>query len=89
MKPEQRVKKLAEIEKLIADGVPAIEAAKRVGVTTTTYYTWRRGKKARVRARPPVTLEVPTPFRASSVALPIMGTKGLSLVKKTSARKAA
>lgn len=40
--PEQIVAKLRKADELIGGGKTPAEAAKTLGVTTTTYYRWRR-----------------------------------------------
>jgi putative transposase len=40
--PEQIIRKLREAEVLIAEGMTAVEAARRIGVTEQTYYRWRK-----------------------------------------------
>jgi transposase-like protein len=39
--PEQVVRKLAEADKLIAEGATAESAARQIGVAGATYYRWR------------------------------------------------
>ena len=39
--PEQIIRKLREAEVLIAEGMTAVEAARKIGVTEQTYYRWR------------------------------------------------
>ncbi len=40
--PEQIIRKLREAEILIAEGMPAIQSARQIGVTEQTYYRWRK-----------------------------------------------
>jgi transposase-like protein len=40
-KPEEIVAKLRQVEVLLAQGKPATEAVRTVGVTEQTYYRWR------------------------------------------------
>ena len=40
--PEQIIRKLREAEILIAEGMPANQAARQIGVTEQTYYRWRK-----------------------------------------------
>lgn len=40
--PEQIIRKLREAEVFIAEGMTAVEAARRIGVTEQTYYRWRK-----------------------------------------------
>ena len=40
--PEQIIRKLREAEVLIAKGMTAQQAARKVGVTEQTYYRWRK-----------------------------------------------
>ena len=40
--PEQIIRKLREAEVLIAEGMTAIELARKIGVTEQTYYRWRK-----------------------------------------------
>ena len=40
-KPEEVVAKLRQVEVLLAQGKPATEAVRTIGVTEQTYYRWR------------------------------------------------
>ena len=40
--PEQIIRKLREAEVFIAEGITAVEAARKIGVTEQTYYRWRK-----------------------------------------------
>ena len=40
--PEQIIRKLREAEVLIAEGMTAAEAARKIGVSEQTYYRWRK-----------------------------------------------
>jgi transposase-like protein len=40
-KPEELVAKLRQVEVLLAQGKPATEAVRTLGVTEQTYYRWR------------------------------------------------
>jgi hypothetical protein len=40
--PEQIIRKLREAEILIAEGLPANQAVRRIGVSEQTYYRWRK-----------------------------------------------
>jgi len=40
--PEQIIRKLREAEILIAEGQPAAQAVRRIGVSEQTYYRWRK-----------------------------------------------
>ena len=40
--PEQIIRKLREVEILIAEGLPANQAVRRIGVSEQTYYRWRK-----------------------------------------------
>jgi len=40
--PEQIIRKLREAEILIAEGLPAAQAVRRIGVSEQTYYRWRK-----------------------------------------------
>ena len=40
--PEQIIRKLREAEILIAEGMPAAQAVRRIGVSEQSYYRWRR-----------------------------------------------
>ncbi len=40
--PEQIIRKLREAEVIIAEGITAQQAARKVGVTEQTYYRWRK-----------------------------------------------
>jgi transposase-like protein len=40
--PEQIIRKLREAEILIAEGMPANQASRQIGVTEQTYYRWRK-----------------------------------------------
>ena len=40
--PEQIIRKLRETEILIAEGQPAAQAIRRIGVSEQTYYRWRK-----------------------------------------------
>ena len=40
--PEQIIRKLREAEILIAEGMTAVEAARKIGITEQTYYRWRK-----------------------------------------------
>ena len=40
--PEQIIRKLREAEVFIAEGMTAVEAARKIGVTEQTYYRWRK-----------------------------------------------
>ena len=40
--PEQIIRKLREAEILIAEGMPANQAARQISVTEQTYYRWRK-----------------------------------------------
>ena len=40
--PEQIIRKLREAEVLIAQGMPAQQAARQIGVSEQTYYRWRK-----------------------------------------------
>jgi putative transposase len=40
--PEQIIRKLREAEVFIAEGMTAIEVARKIGVTEQTYYRWRK-----------------------------------------------
>ena len=39
--PEQIVRKLLEADKLLAQGISAVEVARQLGVSEQTYYRWR------------------------------------------------
>ena len=41
-KPEEIVAKLRQVEVLLAQGKPAVEAVRAIGVTEATYYRWRQ-----------------------------------------------
>ena len=40
--PEQIINKLREAEIHINQGIPIVEASRKIGVTEQTYYRWRR-----------------------------------------------
>ena len=40
--PEQIIRKLREVEVLIAEGMTTRNAARQIGVTEQTYYRWRK-----------------------------------------------
>ena len=40
--PEQIIRKLREAEILIAEGMPAAQAVRRIGISEQTYYRWRK-----------------------------------------------
>ena len=40
--PEQIIRKLREAEVFIAEGMTAVEASRKIGVTEQTYYRWRK-----------------------------------------------
>ena len=40
--PEQIIRKLREAEVLIAEGMPAQQAARQIGVSEQSYYRWRK-----------------------------------------------
>ncbi len=40
--PEQIIQKLREAEVLIAQGMPAQQAARQIGVSEQSYYRWRK-----------------------------------------------
>jgi transposase-like protein len=40
--PEQIIRKLREAEVCIAEGMTAVEAARKIGVSEQTYYRWRK-----------------------------------------------
>ena len=40
--PEQIIRKLREAEILIAEGLSAAQAVRRIGVSEQTYYRWRK-----------------------------------------------
>jgi transposase-like protein len=40
--PEQIIRLLREAEVLIAEGMTAVEAARKIGVSEQTYYRWRK-----------------------------------------------
>src|ERR1700692_3079185 len=40
--PEEIVAKLRQVEVLMSQGKPAVEAVRTVGVTEATYYRWRQ-----------------------------------------------
>ena len=40
--PEQIIRKLREADVFIAEGMTAVEAARKIGVTEQTYYRWRK-----------------------------------------------
>ena len=40
--PEQIIRKLREAEVFIAEGMPAAEAVRKIGVSEQTYYRWRK-----------------------------------------------
>ena len=40
--PEQIIRKLREVEVLIAEGMTTGNAARQIGVTEQTYYRWRK-----------------------------------------------
>lgn len=40
--PEQIIRKLREAEVFIAEGMTAVEAARKIGVSEQTYYRWRK-----------------------------------------------
>ena len=40
--PEQIIRKLREAEVAIAKGQPAVEVARKLGITEQTYYRWRK-----------------------------------------------
>ena len=40
--PEQIIRKLRETEVYIGEGITAREAARQIGVTEQTYYSWRK-----------------------------------------------
>jgi transposase len=40
-RPEKIVAKLRQVEVLLAQGKPAVEAVRTLGVTEQTYYRWR------------------------------------------------
>jgi len=41
-KPEEIVAKMRQVELLLSQGKPAVEAVRAIGVTEATYYRWRR-----------------------------------------------
>ena len=41
-KPEEIVSKLRQVEVLIGQGMPRIEAIRQIGVVEQTYYRWRK-----------------------------------------------
>jgi putative transposase len=40
--PEQIINKLREAEVHISQGIPIVEASRKIGVTGQTYYRWRK-----------------------------------------------
>jgi putative transposase len=40
--PEQIIRLLREAELFIAEGMTAVEAARKIGVSEQTYYLWRK-----------------------------------------------
>ena len=40
--PEQIITMLREAEVLLSQGITAVEAARKLGITEQTYYRWRR-----------------------------------------------
>jgi len=40
--PEQIIRKLREAEVFIAEGMTAVEAARKIGVSEQTFYRWRK-----------------------------------------------
>ena len=40
--PEQTIRLLREAEVFIAEGMTAVEAARKIGVSEQTYYRWRK-----------------------------------------------
>src|SRR3954466_6851827 len=41
-KPEEIVAKLRQVDVLVAQGTPVVEAIRTIGVTEVTYYRWRQ-----------------------------------------------
>ena len=41
-KPEEIVAKLRQVDVLVAQGTPVVEAIRAIGVTEVTYYRWRQ-----------------------------------------------
>ena len=41
-RPEEIVAKLRQVELLVGQGKPAVEAVRAIGVTEATYYRWRQ-----------------------------------------------
>ena len=41
-KPEEIVSKLRQVEVLMGQGMPRIDAIRQIGVTEQTYYRWRK-----------------------------------------------
>lgn len=41
-KPEEIVVKLRQVEVLVGQGMPGIDAIRQIGVTEQTYYRWKR-----------------------------------------------
>jgi len=41
-KPEETVVKLRQVEVLIGQGMPRIDAIRQIGVTEQTYYRWKK-----------------------------------------------
>ena len=42
MKPEEIVSKLRQVEVLMGQGVPRLDAIRQIGVVEQTYYRWRK-----------------------------------------------
>ena len=42
-KPEEIVVKLRQVEVLMGQGMPRIDAIRQIGVTEQTYYRWKNG----------------------------------------------
>ena len=41
-KPEEIVTKLRQVEILVGQGTPRVDAIRQIGVTEKTYYRWRK-----------------------------------------------
>ena len=41
-KPEENVSKLRQVEVLVGQGMPRIDAIRQIGVVEQTYYLWRK-----------------------------------------------
>ena len=81
-KPEEIVPKLRQVEVLMGQGMPRLDAIRQIGVTRQTFYRWRKLIE-QITRKAEITAEVRAEVRHNASTILPISNLSFSTVQKT------